>query len=443
MAAPRRGAVAVRPKVSPLAPFLQVAPVAVLVIGLLLPVEVRFNLAGQTFYAYRIAWIVLTPWIMFQILAGRFQWRFNDLIVALAAMWMVTSFAVLNGVVTGIPAGLALGLDVLMPYLITRHTIRSFSDFRVLLILLAPVALVLGGLMALESMTNIRFIRSGAQAIFGSLGANEYGTNEIRAGGIDTRYGLMRAMGPFSHPILAGAFFAGLMPLYYFSRLRGWPLFVGLASGAGALFSLSSSAFLGLLIFVVLAAYDWLQKRVTFLNWPMFLGVAGAALAVLQLISQNGLVAILIRYTVNPATGYFRLLIWEYGSQSVAKHPWFGIGYTPYEKLPWMVDSVDTIWLAIAIRNGLPPAILLGLAVLLAIAGLAKTASRNRLADGSTSLGLAITLAIFFILGFTVSFFGGMRIWFIMLLAIGTTFGQIRAPQARQMVRIRQQVPTA
>jgi hypothetical protein len=434
MAAPRRPSAppAVR-RANALTPFLQVAPVAILIIGLLLPVEVRVNLAGQTLYAYRIAWMLVAPWLIFQILAGRFRFRFIDAMVGLAALWVVISFAVLDGVAKGLPAGVALGLDVLMPYLITRFTIRSTRDFMLLLIMLAPVALGIAALMVLESVTQTRFIRAGAASIFGSLGQAEYGADVGPLKEADIRYGLMRASGPFSHPILAGVFFAGLMPLYYFSQLRGWPRLVGLASGVGAVFTLSSSAFLGIIIFLVLAVYDWLQKRVSFLNWPVFLAATAAVLATLQVVTKSGLIAVLIRYTVNPATGYYRLLIWEYGSRSVAKHPWFGIGYEPFEKLKWMTDSIDTIWLAIAVRNGLPPALLLGGAVVLAVVGLALFVSRSVTSDGRLCLGIAITLTIFFVLGFTVSFFGGMLIWFVILVAVGTTFGQFARPQVRRM----------
>jgi len=287
--------------------------------------------------------------------------------------------------------------------------------------------------MVLESVTQTRFIRAGAASIFGSLGQAEYGADVGPFKEADIRYGLMRATGPFSHPILAGVFFAGLMPLYYFSPLRGWPRLVGLASGVGAIFTLSSSAFLGIFIFIVLAVYDWLQKRVSFLNWPVFLAATAAVLAALQVVTKSGLIAVLIRYTVNPATGYYRLLIWEYGSRSVAKHPLFGIGYEPFEKLKWMTDSIDTIWLAIAVRNGLPPALLLGGAVVLAIVGLALFVSRSVTSDGRICLGIAITLTIFFVLGFTVSFFGGMLIWFVILIGVGTTFGQFARPQVRRM----------
>ena len=48
-------------------------------------------------------------------------------------------------------------------------------------------------------------------------------------------------------------------------------------------------------------------------------------------------------------------------------------------------------------------------------------------------MGIAITLTIFFVLGFTVSFFGGMLIWFMILVAVGTTFGQLATPQVRRM----------
>lgn len=420
----------------PRLPYLTIAPVMVLLVGIMLPVEVRVNLAGQTFYAYRIAWLLVAPWLLFQVLVGRFQFRFNDGLVLLAAFWMTLSFSVVEGIAKGFPAGLALALDVLMPYLITRHCLRSLNDFRCLLIVFAPIALGVAVLMILESVTHTRFIRSAAQAVFGSLTAAEYGNVAFKAGGIDIRYGLMRAMGPFSHPILAGLFYAGLMPLYYFSRLRGWPLVMGLMSGVGALFSLSSAALLGLAMFAVLAGYEWLRKLISFLNWPLFLAAAGTVLTLLQLLSSNGLLGLIIRYTVDPKTGYYRLLIWEYGSKSVAKYPWFGIGYDPFEKLIWMNDSVDTVWLAIAIRNGLPPALLLGAAMLLAIVSLMRAASLGDPGGRLTVLGIAISLSILFTMGFTVSFFGGLLIWFAMMLAIGTNFGHpLSQPQRSRQKR--------
>jgi len=415
--------------------FLRIAPVAVLAIGVMLPVEVRLNLAGQTMYAYRIAWLAFAPWIIFKMLSGKFAYRFIDALVALSAAWMALAFTVVEGVGKGLPSGTAIALDVLMPYLITRHCIASTNDLRRLLVLMAPIALAIGGMMILESVLHTRFIRDGAQAIFGALSTRELGDVDFRGGQIDTRFGLMRAMGPFSHPILAGLFFAGLMPLYWFSKLRGWPYLVGLASGIGAVFSLSSAAFAGLGMFVILAFVDRLRKLFTFFSWPTFLILMAGLGVLLQVASQNGLISVLIRFTMNPATGYYRLLIWEYGSKMVERRPLFGSGYAPFQGLFWMGDSVDTIWLQIAIRSGLPAAVALGLAVLVAIVGLGIAASRSQENDQSTRIGLAITLAMFFALGFTVSFFGGMLIWFVMMLGAGVSLGQFLPPARRMAPR--------
>lgn len=422
-----------RPQQTGKAAFLKLLPVAALAIGVMLPVEVRLNLAGQTLYAYRLAWLAFAPWIIFQMLSGKFEYRLIDLPVALSSAWMVLAFTVVEGVSRGLPSGMAIALDVLMPYLITRRCVTTPNDLRRLLVLLAPVALGIGLLMVLESVTHIRFIRSAAQSAFGALSAVEYGDVSRRVGAIDTRFGLMRAMGPFSHPILAGLFFAGLTPLYWFSRIRGWPLLVGLASGIGVVFSLSSAAYAGIAMFVILAIVDKLRKTFQFFSWPIFLiGMAGVG-AALQFVLQNGIISALIRLTLNPQTGYYRLLIWEYGSKMVERRPFFGSGYAPFEGLFWMGDSVDTVWLQIAIRSGLPAALLLGLSVVLAIASLGIAASRSQPNDQAIRIGLAVTLTIFFALGFTVSFFGGLLIWFVMMMAVGVSLGQFVAAAKRPM----------
>lgn len=431
-----------RPQQNKWAPFLHILPAIILMFGLLLPVEVRINLFGQTFYGYRIAWVLVAPWAVYQLLLGKLELRFNDILVGLATAWMILSFVMVEGLARGAPAGIALALDVLVPYLVARLTIRTANDFRILLIVLAPIALAIAGLMVIEAVTHTRFIRIAGQSLFGALGTLEYGAEVGPAKLSDTRFGLLRATGPFSHPILAGVFFALLLPLYYFSKMRGWPILTGMLAGIGAVFSFSSAAFLGIAMFVSLAVYDRIRKVVTFLNWPIFIATAIAILTVLQLVSKNGLIAILIRYTLNPSSGYYRLLIWEYGSRSVANYPLFGIGYAQFKGLPWMTNSVDTIWLSLAIRHGLPVPLLLGLAVVLAIAGLALQASRDPTVNADTRIGLAIALTMLFVLGFTVSFFGGLLIWFVMVLGIGTTFGALASPK-RGTLPVRRRVRAA
>ncbi len=168
----------------------------------------------------------------------------------------------------------------------------------------------------------------------------------------------------------------------------------------------------------------------------MLMAAIVAILIALHITSQNGLVAVLIRYTFNPTSGYYRLLIWEFGALSVERHPWFGIGFQKFAGLAWMGDSIDTYWLAIAIRNGLPASIMLIAATLLSFVGLAKAAGRTRGDEQATLIGLAVVTIMLFVLGFTVSFFGGLLAWFAILLGVGTTLGRFRPqPAPRRFIQ--------
>src|SRR3546814_12660648 len=100
-------------------------------------------------------------------------------------------------------------------------------------------------------------------SIFGAL-PFYYGGEEVAELTLDPsfRFGLLRAAGPFSHAILAGLFFASLLPVYALSGVTGWPIKVGWMSSLAGVLSWSSAAILGLLVGDALVAYDWFQKRV-------------------------------------------------------------------------------------------------------------------------------------------------------------------------------------
>ena len=55
---------------------------------------------------------------------------------------------------------------------------------------------------------------------------------------------------------------------------------------------------------------------------------------------------------------------------------------------------------------------------------------------GSVGIGAQPALVIVdFVLGFTVSFFGGLLVWWMMLIGIGTTFAQFTSPRQRPVRR--------
>ncbi|MGB3808238.1 MAG: hypothetical protein WA936_13640, partial [Erythrobacter sp.] len=241
--------------------YVKLVPMLAVMVGVLMPPEVRINVLDQNLYAYRVAYLGFTPWLIYTIAKGGLRFKYIDLFILAASSWMMVSFVALYGIVEGAPSGVAVALDFSIPYLIARTTIRSINDFRRLLIVLAPMCMLVAVTLPIEAITQDRFIRDSALAVFGRVTEMPF---QIKH---DVRWGLLRAMGPFSHQILAGLFFSGLMPLYWFSGIRGWPRIVGFLSGFATLFTLSSAAFLGLLMFLILAAYEFIRRIVVFLTW--------------------------------------------------------------------------------------------------------------------------------------------------------------------------------
>jgi hypothetical protein len=95
-------------------------------------------------------------------------------------------------------------------------------------------------------------------------------------------------------------------------------------------------------------------------------------------------------FTFSKQSAYNRILIFEYGTAEVARHPVFGIGLGDWERPVWMSDSMDNFWLVTAVRYGVPALFLLLLGLLLGI--LWKAGQRKqpaaRVAPRAACLGL-------------------------------------------------------
>lgn len=398
--APRRTA-AVAAAVAPLWPAL------FLFYSTLVPMEVRFSVAEQTIYPPRMAAFILLPWLINRLARGALRFIYLDGIMAAGVAWMVISFMLFYDVGTGFLRSAPLAFDVIVPYLVARTCIRDLTDLRRFAILAAPGLFVAGLSMAMESVTRVPIVKPFAASIFGRLAIYENGVAVGDASFIQqTRLGLMRASGPFSHPILGGIFLASFLPLYIWSGIKGWPKKMGLFGSACSIFSLSSGAFLVLMLGLFVIAAERIQQKFKKISWSLILwGIFLAGLGV-NAISKNGIVPILSRYTLDPATARYRQYIWQYGSLSVERHPIFGIGLTDYDRLPWMGASVDSNWLLLAIRHGIivPFAFLF-----VSISGLfymGRFISRRNHLDRKTSIAVSAMAGTFALAGLTVSFFG-------------------------------------
>lgn len=400
-----------------LASVWHLVPLVILTYSIFLPLEMRIVLNDQIIYPSRAALFAVLPWILRELSLGRLKTWWPDFLIYFAALWMVVSFVAVYGPANGAIRGGALALDVVGPYVLARLCIREIDDFRRLLVLLAPGAFVAGSSLLVESVLGVPLARPLAASIFGSLPLYEGGT-AIGESAYESnfRFGLLRASGPFAHSIYAGLFLSSLLPLYFLSGLHRWPKKIGLATAGFSLFSISSAALLGIVMSIGLIAGDWLQRAVRFVSWRLMIGFGLLGLLFIQVASQNGLIPVLIRMTLNPQTGYYRLIIWRFGVESVERHPLFGIGFAVYERPDWMNTSIDSYWLMLAIRHGLAVPVAILAASLFALAVVGRTSVTRTEVDRQTLVGLAIALACLVVAGFTVAFVGGILTWFLLIL---------------------------
>lgn len=406
--------------------LLRLLPLLLLAYSVLLPQEMRITLAGQTIYPYRAVILLLAPWIFYQLLSNRHRYHVADALALLGCGWIVIAMMAVYSPGAGFLRGMAIALDILAPYLIGRCSILEIGDFRRFLICFAPGAGLVALSLLAETAVGTPLVRPAMASIFGAL-PFYYGGEEVAELSLDPsfRFGLLRAAGPFSHAILAGLFFASLFPLYALSAIRGWPRMAGWTSSFLGVLSWSSAAILGLLIGAVLVAYDWVQERVEILSWRALAAASAVAGLVIHLASQNGIINILVRLTLDPQTGFYRLLIWRHGIESIAKHPLGGIGYAAYERPDWMSSSIDSQWLVLGVRHGVFAAVALFAVACIAIVAVGMASLRHGELDRRLMVGVAITLFMMTLMGFTVAFFGGVLIWYFLLLGLGLTLSQL------------------
>ena len=407
----------------PANPIIQVMPlVMVLYSFLLFPIEVKFVVAGLNLYAFRIAIIAAIPLLIY--LAPRRSGRFNkvDLLVALACSWMIFAFVQLYGPAEGIVRSVAIVLDTFGGYLVARGSISSLNDLRRVLILIIPGLIFASGLFALESLSGQLLVRPFASSIFGSAVSYEGGAAQGNLNLLyETRLGLLRAYSVFSFPILGGVILASLLPLYLMSGLRPRAMIAGAAASAAAFFSLSSATFLALAMGIGMVLFDRFLPLFRPLRWPFV--AAGLAFYGLlaEIALQGGIVGVVGRFTLNPATAYIRRMQWKYGGETALDNPLFGIGFAIHDKPAWLTDAIDAHFLLLALRFGLIPPLLLGIAVLIVMFALGRASARLPKTDRDFAISLNIMLAILVFISMTVTFFSEANVYFMIALGVATS----------------------
>lgn len=411
-----------------LRPRVNLIPALVIAYTCLLPSELAFEIGGIDFRPTRVATLVMFPFVLVILKREPLKFSSIDLLAfTLFAWYSVAAYAV-DGFPTTINRGLAASADQALIYLIGRVSIRSHYDIQKLLILLLPGLTIVGLIVMVESVLGQHLLRPMLAKALGQ----PYPSIQI-----NFRLGLLRGVGPFYHPILAGLFLSAFFPLYWgamqnLPRLRK----AGLWTGFLSIFTLSSAPLLALVMSASAIGALALQRRLRIPVLALCGGAVAMGLVALQAVSQNGALNVLLRYmTLSTSSARFRTFIWEYGWIEVMANPVFGIGARDWDRPSWIVkDSVDAYWLFLSMFYGLPAAFLGLLFPLLVIFALGRSAKKLPISPAKDiQNGIIICLGAFIFCGFTVHLWDTALVLYLLIIAFGVSLSQAANARAHQM----------
>lgn len=381
---------------------------------LLLPPQLNITILGSVMPPYRFFLIPAALLVLATGLRGRFAFTIPDFLILGTTFWISVSLFLNHEPTDALGSSVALATDIGLAYFFARAVFRTLRDVRIFLLLMMPGLLIIGSIMAVESITHTNII----QPFFGNLTGQSVGWRH------DERLGFMRARGPFPHPILGGIFLASFLPLFWMSGLSRIPRSAGSLAAILSFFTVSSAALLALTAATGLMIYNWLTERFSNLTWRLFFGGAAILIFALEFGTKSGSFNLLMRFaSLNSYSAFNRVHIWRFGTRNVAENPWFGLGFNDWERPVWMKASIDHFWLLQAVQFGIATPLFMALATILAVLALMRGARYSSGVDRHSLQGLAIALSVFALGIVSVSIWLSAQVWFFALLGICVSMG--------------------
>jgi hypothetical protein len=204
--------------------------------------------------------------------------------------------------------------------------------------------------------------------------------------------------------------------------------------GIATFMSASGGPYVVLMMQAFVAAWQRLLGRVKGRWAALFTLFALTYLGIDLFSSKTPFHVFVNHFTFSTQSAYNRILIFEFGTAEVARHPFFGIGLGDWERPAWMSDSMDNFWLVVAVRYGLPALAFL-LALLLGLVwcagrrkGLPEDWRRARHAWAFTLFGITVAAA-------TVHLWNALFVLFVFLIGSGAWLVDARPGRAPQASR--------
>ena len=258
----------------------------------------RLTLGGLDFSLARI--IILFGWArLFLRRELRFPWTRMDTVIVIWAIWSNLAYVIERNFETwAVIFRTGLLFDTFGMYLLFRCLIRSWNDMDRLVTSLAVLSIPVAVAFTVEHFTG--------RNIFSAFGGVPAETM--------VRDGRLRCQGAFSHPIIAGVFWAALAPIIAANWWKGGRQAFLAASGVIGcmvivLMCASSTPVIGLLLAMFGAAAFPFRYKMRAIRWTVGLGMAGIHIA-MMLAHMGPIWWLLAGANVVPgSTGHWRAIL--------------------------------------------------------------------------------------------------------------------------------------
>lgn len=376
-------------------------------VGLIIPAaEVAFYIGGMKFTVGRLGIVLLLAPAVIKLLMKPRRFIGADVMILATGGWIIIAGAVAPGS-KSLSSSVAEALELCGGYFVARAYFFGPSGLQAFLAALKILSLAAIALAFVDSISGRLYIHEMAGAAF-----------HVPPIDFQERGNGIRATATFDHAILLGAFccVTGAILLHSESS-PARRLFFGSACLFGAVLSWSSSALMGFVMVAVAAAYNaslgHFAKRWVFL----WLGVTIIGVAFF-LSSQHPMGWIISHMTLDPVTGYYRLMIWDAVFAKLPDSPIFGFGFNEFGN--YILDTtVDSVWLVMALRFGQPTTLLMiaaSIAVVLPAPFPPESETDKRMLRMTT--GFSIVVFLFAFIGLTVHYWNYMWIFWGVCLGI-------------------------
>lgn len=351
-----------------------------------------------------------------------FKWKALDVVVV---MWAVVATVVLTireGTMDALIYRLGLSFDAIGMYLLFRILIRSWKDLEWLMIAAAVISVPVAAVFLIEQYTG--------RNMFAVLG----GVPEITV----IRDGRLRCRGPFSHPILAGCFWAAMIPLigalWWHSRRIRWLAPIGIIASLLVINTTASdSPISALLAAIVAAAFFPLRGYMRWIQW----GVAGFAIF-LQIVMTNPIWHLMTRVQfVHGSTGWYRYKMIDGFVESFDL--WWLMGTRSYIDI-WShgFDAITNQYVLEGLEGGLITFILFLAMIFLGFrgAGLIQKFSSKTKFHKITAWMIGASIFVHCVSFLAVSYFGQIIMIWYLVLAISASL----SPSSARLKAVRRSI---